>query len=93
MYYRSTDTGKIFTESQVAIASDVCGKETIETALKEGRLEKVEVPDFIDCIKYGTYVSAVLRYREIHPGCGIKESYEAVTKIKKDRRRLMNKNA
>lgn len=88
MYYRSLNTGKIFSGSVVRLLKDLYGNSEFVMGTI---LVPAPDPSIIDCVRYGSGSVAVQRYRELHPGVTIKEAYYKVKEIKKDIRDLQNK--
>lgn len=88
MYYRSLNTGKIFSKSVVRLLKDLYGNNEIVVGTI---LVPVSEPNMIDCVKHGSGSVAVQRYRELHPGVSMKEAYYAVKEIKKNIREIHDK--
>lgn len=85
-YYRSTLTGKILTEGSVRVLNDIYGDGSVDEALQMNKIEPIDNPDIIDCIRYGCGSTAVFRYRELHPDANAEEAVSAVKQIRKDMR-------
>lgn len=78
MFYRSKITGAIM---RYPYDIDyVYGQGFVTTLIDMGLLEDLPEPSVEDCIKYGSKVVAVIRYREIHR-CKLAEAKEAVEKL------------
>lgn len=91
-YYRSSITGRLISGSMLHTINEVCGNGTTSKMIEEGTLVRVKNPSVIDCLKDGTYMTAVTRYREIH-NCSSDEAIRGVEALKKDiSRRNRGKN-
>ena len=81
-FYRSAITKKIMTYPYDLDA--IYGEGTVDTYVKNGLLEKIDPsPTVIECLKHGTKIVAIQRYREIHGGT-LKEVKDTVEKIMDD---------
>ncbi len=89
MYYRSTATGKIMSESSARILDDIFGDNTVASMMLDGLLVSVENPSVINCICSGNMASAVTRYREIH-GCSVADAKKAVYSMRVDVSKAQN---
>lgn len=91
MYYRSSVTGRIITDTSLKVIEDIYGKNGLNNAIKYDVVCKIDPdPSVIDCIEYGTTVAAIMRYREIHK-CSRKEARKGVARIKRDMARFAKK--
>lgn len=88
MYYRSTNTGKIFSKSVIRLLKELYGRSDFVVG---SILIPVSEPNMIDCVKYGSGSVAVQRYRELHPDVSVKDAYYAVKKIREDIKELQSK--
>lgn len=81
-YYKSNITGRIFTQNDIGVLSEIYGEDVVET----GPFEKIDPPSVVDCLKNARFTVAAYRYREIN-GTDAKETVKAVrelqTKMKK----------
>lgn len=75
-YYKSNITGRIFTQNDISVLSEVYGEDVVET----GPFEKIDPPSVVDCLKNGRFNVAAYRYREIN-GTDAKETVKAVRDI------------
>lgn len=78
MFYKSKITGAII--KYPYDIDYVYGQGCVGTLIDLGLLEELPEPSVEDCIKYGSKIVAVMRYREIH-GCKLSEAKEAVEKL------------
>lgn len=90
MYYRSTVTGHIIRDTSIDVLNQIYGENGVDSAIESGIIVPIESPSVIDCIRYGTEISAVLRYYEIHK-CGVHEAREGVKRIKEDMNKFKEK--
>ena len=82
VYFKSTITGKIITYPYDL--DTIYGDGAVERAIHGKILEKLDpTPTVIDCLKYGSKLIAIKRYREIH-GTTLKEARDMVEKIMDD---------
>ena len=78
-FYRSKITNNIITYPYDL--DKIFGEGTVDIYVKNGVLEKFNPPPtVIECLKYGSKMVAIHRYREIH-GSPLKECKEMVEKI------------
>lgn len=75
-YYKSNITGRIFTQNDISVLSEVYGEDVVET----GPFEKIDPPCVVDCLKNGRFNVAAYRYREIN-GTDAKETVKAVREL------------
>ena len=75
-YYKSNITGRIFTQNDISVLSEVYGEDVVET----GPFEKIDTPCVVDCLKNGRFNVAAYRYREIN-GTDAKETVKAVREL------------
>ena len=93
MFYRSTVTGKIFFARSLEILNSIYGPGTMNEAIREGILQEIPEPSVVECLRYGTYAMAAMRYKELHPECSdLKDARKAVRQIRRDMERIRYKN-
>lgn len=90
MYYRSNVTGRIISDASIRVLDDVYGAGFVDEAISFGTIVPIENPSVIDCIRDGTRVAAIYRYREIHK-CGLLEARAGVDALEKDMARFSKK--
>lgn len=92
MYYKSSITGKILTETQVNVLNDIWGGEEVNAQVERGCLIPMEEkPSVVDLIKSRNLASAAFRYKEIHGGT-IADAWTAVKTIRADVSRFKRMN-
>lgn len=86
-YYRSEITGKILSDVSLGTFYNVYGRgadNIVDSSIKGYVLKQIDPPEVIECVKHGCGATAVIRYREVHPECSLKEARKAVRLMKKD---------
>lgn len=81
-YYKSNTTGRILTQTDINLLSEVYGEAGVENLIESGSIEKIEPPSVIDCLKKSRFSVAAMRYREIN-GTDSAETIAQVREIQK----------